>query len=79
LSDHTCSVKPAAIAGVHGRHIFAKPRPLVALGSASAWRKLAWGHCQVNEKSLPDAFLRRKAEGMGIAKIKGFVKAQNPL
>jgi hypothetical protein len=36
-------------------------------------------HCQVNEKSLPDAFLRRKAEGMGIAKIEGFVKAQNPL
>jgi hypothetical protein len=37
------------------------------------------GHCQVNEKSLPDAFPLRKAEGVGIAKIQGLVKAQNPL
>src|SRR5262249_60216067 len=28
------SVKPAAIAGVHGRHTFAEPRPLVALGTS---------------------------------------------
>jgi hypothetical protein len=37
------------------------------------------GHCQVNEKSPSDAFPLRKAEGLGIAKILGLVKAQNPL
>jgi hypothetical protein len=31
-SDHTGSVTPAAIAGVHGRHTLAEPLPLV--GSA---------------------------------------------
>ena len=36
-------------------------------------------HCQVNDTSLPDAFPLRKAEGVGIAKIEGFVEAQNPL
>jgi hypothetical protein len=36
-------------------------------------------YAQVNEKSLPDAFPLRKAEGVGIAKIQGFVKAPNPL
>ena len=36
-------------------------------------------HCQVHEKSLPGAFLLREAEGVGIATIEGFVKAQNPL
>ena len=36
-------------------------------------------HCQVKEKSLPDAFPLRKAEGIGIAKIQGLAKAQNPL
>jgi len=34
------------------------------------------GHCQVNEKSLSDPFPLRKAEGLGIAKILGLVKAQ---
>jgi hypothetical protein len=37
------------------------------------------GHCQVNEKSLSDAFHLRKAEGVGRAKILGLVKAQNLL
>jgi hypothetical protein len=36
-------------------------------------------YAQVNEKSLPDAFPLRKAEGVGIAKIQGLVKAKNPL
>ena len=36
-------------------------------------------HCQVHEKSLPDAFPLRKAEGVGRAKREGFMKAQNPL
>jgi hypothetical protein len=36
-------------------------------------------YCQVNEKSLSDAFPLRKAEGVGIVKIQGLVKAQNPL
>jgi hypothetical protein len=34
-------------------------------------------HCQVNEKSLSDTFPLRKAEGLRIAKILEFVKAQN--
>ena len=45
---------------------------------ALGWKPYHW-HCQVHEKSLPGAFLLRKAEGVGIAKIEGFVKAQNPL
>jgi len=36
-------------------------------------------HCQVNEKSLPDTFPWRKAEGVGRAKILGLVKARNLL
>ena len=36
-------------------------------------------HCQVNEKSLLDAFPLRKAEGVGRAKIQGLVQAQNSL
>src|SRR5207244_1126232 len=43
LSDQTWSVNPAAIAGVHGRHTFAEPRPLVASGTSNGWRRLAWG------------------------------------
>ena len=39
----TWSVNPAAIAGVHGRHTFAEPRPLVASGYGNGWRRLAWG------------------------------------
>jgi hypothetical protein len=39
---------------------------------------LLW-HCQVNEKSLSDAYSLRKAEGLGIAKILELVKAQNLL
>ena len=39
----------------------------------------AIGHCQVNEKSLSNAFPLRKAEGLRIAKILGLVKAQNLL
>jgi len=34
-SVHTWSVKPAAIAGVHSRHTFAEPRPLVASGASN--------------------------------------------
>ena len=36
-------------------------------------------YCQVNEKSLSDAFPLRKAEGLGIPKTLGLVKAQNLL
>jgi hypothetical protein len=49
-----------------------------------AWKSMVrqtpiiW-HCQVNGKSLPDAFPLRKAEGAGITKIQGLVKVQNPL
>jgi hypothetical protein len=42
---------------------------------ALGWKR----HCQVHEKSLPDAFPLRKAEGVGRAKREGLVKAQNPL
>ena len=42
---------------------------------ALGWKR----HCQVHEKSLPDAFPLRKAEGVGRVKIEGLVKAQNPL
>src|SRR5215468_560851 len=40
-SVHTRSVRPAAIAGVHGRHTLAEPVPLVGTGCGSGWRKLA--------------------------------------
>ena len=51
-----------------------------AVGHLRDGRRYAFeGHCQVNEKSLSDAFPLRKAEGVGIAKIQGLVKAQNPL
>jgi hypothetical protein len=43
LRDHTGAVKPAALAGVHGRHTLAEPRPLVASGTGHRWRRLAWG------------------------------------
>jgi hypothetical protein len=42
-------------------------------------KKASSRHCQVNEKSPSDAFPLRKAEGLGIAKILGLVKAQNLL
>jgi hypothetical protein len=35
------------------------------------------GHCQLNEKLLIDAFLVRKADGIQVAKIEGFVKEEN--
>jgi len=41
LSDHTWSVNPAAIAGVHGRHNLAEPLPLVGSAIRNGWRKLA--------------------------------------
>jgi hypothetical protein len=34
---------PAAIAGVQGRHNRTEPLPLVEIGAAKTWRKLAWG------------------------------------
>src|SRR5467141_3385550 len=37
---HTRSVRPAAIAGVHGRHRFAEPLPLVGSGAARGKRML---------------------------------------
>jgi hypothetical protein len=40
---HTRSVRPAAIAGVHGRHSFAEPLPLVGSGAARGKRTLACG------------------------------------
>src|SRR5712664_4074322 len=43
LRVHTWSVKPAAIAGVHGRHCLAEPWPWVGRGCDRGWRKLAWG------------------------------------
>jgi len=43
VSVHICSVNPAAIAGVQGRHCFAEPVPLVGSGCVRGWRKLAWG------------------------------------
>jgi hypothetical protein len=42
-------------------------------------RQIPDRHCQVNRKSLPDAFPLRKVEGVGVAKIQGLVKAQNLL
>src|SRR5262249_1499002 len=43
FSVHTWSVRPAAIAGVHGRHRVAEPRPFVTSGAGNGWRRLAWG------------------------------------
>ena len=40
-SVQTWSVKPAAIAGVHGRHNLPEPVPLLALGYGNGWRRLA--------------------------------------
>src|SRR5262245_9266376 len=40
---HTRLVKPAAIAGVQGRHCFAEPVPLVGRGWDRGWRKLTCG------------------------------------
>jgi hypothetical protein len=37
------------------------------------------GHCQLNEKSLTDAFLVRKADGVQVAKIEAIVKEENYL
>src|SRR5215813_13541378 len=42
-SDQTWAVRPAAIAGVHGRHYVAEPVPLVGPGCGRDWRTLAWG------------------------------------
>ena len=48
---------------------------LLALG----FQLLHKGIVKLMKKSLPDAFPLRKAEGVGIAKIQGLVKSQNPL
>jgi hypothetical protein len=40
---HTWSVKPAALAGVQGRHVLAEPLPFVSSGCDRGWHKLAWG------------------------------------
>jgi len=42
-------------------------------------KKCKFLYDQVNEKSLSDTFPLRKAEGLGIVKILGLVKAQNLL
>jgi len=47
-SHQTWSVRPAAIAGVHGRHCMAEPVPLVGSGWGRGWRKFVWG----KQKSL---------------------------
>ena len=39
----TWSVSPAAMAGVHDRHILVEPGPLVGSGSSTGWRKEACG------------------------------------
>jgi hypothetical protein len=44
VRDHTGSGKPAAIAGVHGRHPLVAPLPWVGSGTTRGWRKLAWGN-----------------------------------
>jgi hypothetical protein len=49
---------------------------ILPLAPAQGW---GCGHCQVNEKSLSDAFPSRKAEGLRRAKILEIVKAQNLL
>jgi hypothetical protein len=35
------------------------------------------GHCQLNEKSLTEAFLVRKADSVQVAKIEAIVKEEN--
>jgi hypothetical protein len=35
------------------------------------------GHCQLNEKSLTDAFLMRKTDGVQVAKTKAIVKEED--
>src|SRR5712692_4119738 len=47
-SVQTWSVRPAAIAGVHGRHCVVEPVPWVDSGCGRGWRTLAWG----KQKSL---------------------------
>jgi hypothetical protein len=47
FSVQTWFVNPAAIAGVQGRHHLAEPLPVVAIGSASAWRQRAGGHTRL--------------------------------
>jgi hypothetical protein len=42
-SVQTWSVRPAAIAGVHGRHCVVEPVPWVDSGCGRGWRTLAWG------------------------------------
>jgi hypothetical protein len=41
-------IKPAGIAGVHGRHHLAEPVPWVGSGTGSGWRKLACGKTQLS-------------------------------
>jgi hypothetical protein len=41
------------------------------------WAQLASGHCQLNEKSLTEAFLVRKADDIQVAKIEAIVKEEN--
>src|SRR5262249_5798800 len=36
-SVHTWSVRPAVIAGAHGRHRWAAPRPFVTSGASNGW------------------------------------------
>jgi hypothetical protein len=55
------------------------PRTQPGPSALARRHRVAKGHCQVNKKSLPNAFPLRKAERVGIAKIQGLVKAQNPL
>jgi len=42
LKVQTWSVRPAAIAGVRGRHCVAEPVPCVGSGWSRGWRKLVW-------------------------------------
>jgi hypothetical protein len=44
--------------------------------STSSTVKLQW-HCQLNEKSLTEAFLVRKADDVQVAKIEAIVKEEN--
>ena len=46
-SVHTWSVNPAAIAGVHSRHNFAEPLPLVVSETRNGWRKLVCGRTKL--------------------------------
>ena len=40
-------------------------------------REVYEGHCQLNEKSLTDAFLVMEADGVQVAKIEAVVKEEN--